>query len=256
MPAKLHMTWVPAGRRWVKKVDGKWHAISCRKLGVPETKEASWRAANAWWEQQQATPSEDDRVARAQAISRLVKDFSDLDDDARKEAVEALLGAGSYDGLKSQADVVLGSMESPRPERSVAEQVKAWKSLLLSLCRTGQITELRYEAYSRKIRTFTDWLGPVGIDAIDEAAVEGFFNFLSAKVGSGEFSTATAHETQMAARQFIERLGEMRLITLPGNIRSHRFRFKRLAAKVDTFTVEEVRAILGACEGYSERTKL
>jgi integrase len=256
MPQRLHMTWVPASRRWTKKFNGKWYAVSCRKLGVPETKEGSWRAANAWWERQQAEaalPTEDERISRARQISRLVAEFSTLDEGARREAVEALLGVGSYDGLKSRAESLVGDMEAPAPARSVAEQVERWKALLLSLCRTGQITELRYEAYCRKIRTFTDWIGPVSVDAIDESAVEGFFNHLSSKVAAGEFSTATAHETQMAARQFIERLGEMRLITLPGNIRSHRFRFKRPAAKIDTYTVEEVRELL-ACP--SERTRL
>ena len=47
----------------------------------------------------------------------------------------------------------------------------------------------------------------------------------------------------MTAKQFISRLAEMRLIPLPGNIRSRRFRFNHSApAKIETFTVAEVRA--------------
>ena len=48
----------------------------------------------------------------------------------------------------------------------------------------------------------------------------------------------------------------MKLIPLPGNIRSRRFRFNHSApAKIETFTVEEVRAILERATLH-ERTKL
>src|SRR4051812_26811440 len=46
MPVTTHMTWVASGRRWVKKFKDRWYAVSCRKLGAGETKEASARAAN------------------------------------------------------------------------------------------------------------------------------------------------------------------------------------------------------------------
>ena len=61
----------------------------------------------------------------------------------------------------------------------------------------------------------------------------------------------------MTAKQFISRLAELRLIPLPGNIRSRRLRFNHSApAKIETFTVEEVRQMLAAAQGLSERTKL
>src|SRR5947209_6762277 len=98
MAKRYHMTWKSETSRWRKMHRGKWYSVSCKQLGVPETKEGSWRAANDWWEQQQELadiPPEDDRIARATRISQLVRDFSRLDEDARREAVEALLGAGS-----------------------------------------------------------------------------------------------------------------------------------------------------------------
>ena len=61
----------------------------------------------------------------------------------------------------------------------------------------------------------------------------------------------------MTAKQFITRLAEMKLIAMPGNIRSRRFRFNHsVAAKIETFTVEEVRRLLEVSEGFSERTHL
>ena len=61
----------------------------------------------------------------------------------------------------------------------------------------------------------------------------------------------------MTAKQLVSRLAEMKLIPLPGNIRSRRFRFNHsAAARIETFTIEEVRELLAACDGFSERTKL
>ena len=65
MAKRYSMTWKPETGRWRKMHRGKWYSVSCKQLGVPETKEASWRAANAWWETQQALadiPPEDDRL--------------------------------------------------------------------------------------------------------------------------------------------------------------------------------------------------
>ena len=50
MPASYLMAWEPKGRRWWKQHNRKRYVISCRQLGVkPETKEASYLAANQWW---------------------------------------------------------------------------------------------------------------------------------------------------------------------------------------------------------------
>jgi integrase len=261
MPKNYQMTWVPVSRRWRKIHRGKVFMVSCRQLGVAETKEASWKAANEWWEREQGIadlPTEGDRIARATQIGRLVKDFGRLDDNGRREAVEALLGAGSYDKLRSQANAVLASMEAPSPERTVRQQVESWTTLLHGICQSGQMSEGRYDAYCRKIRTFVNWIGPeTAIDAIDEARLEGFFNHLSSRVTDGEYSPTSAHELLMTAKQFISRLAEMRLIPLPANIRSRRFRFNHSApAKIETFTVAEVRGLLAACDSFSERMKL
>jgi integrase len=61
----------------------------------------------------------------------------------------------------------------------------------------------------------------------------------------------------MTAKQFISRLAELKLIPLPANIRSRRFRFNHSApARIETFTVEEIRQTLAAGQGSHERTKL
>ncbi len=49
MSRQYMMSWVAGTQRWAKNYRGKNYAVSCRQLRVSPTKEASWRAANAWW---------------------------------------------------------------------------------------------------------------------------------------------------------------------------------------------------------------
>src|SRR4051794_36511537 len=88
MPVKPHMTWVPSAKRWAKNYRGKSYSVSCRQLGVPPTKEASWQAANEWWEGKLAELGETSRPP--------VHPLEDL--------VYRLLKAGAAGGLLDQAE--------------------------------------------------------------------------------------------------------------------------------------------------------
>jgi integrase len=264
MALKVLMTWVPAQRRWIKKHRGKMYAVSCKQLGCPNTKEGSAAAANAWWEAKEkeietAPPTEEDLRVNAFKVWSMVQDWSGLDEASRERLVDSLIGAGQYQKIKAQADqMVASAMKATPPDRTVKAQVEAWQQLLRSACQSGQMSEGRFDAYCRNIGNFVEWIGgDTAIDAIDEAKLEGFFNHLSIQVGTRKYSPNYAHTLLMTAKQFISRLAEMRLIPLPGNIRSRRFRFNHSApAKIETFSIEEVRRMLGACDGFSEKTKL
>jgi integrase len=266
MARKLHMTWQASTRRWFKKYKGTMYTVSCRKLGVPETKEGSAAAANDWWEAKQKEldsapppePTEEDRRANAAKVWGMVEDWRQLDEPSRERLVDALLGQGQYARLKGQAEAVAASLEPAAPDRTVQAQVAEWGKFLRSVCRAGQMSTGRYDAYLRNVAVFEAWAGPESaIDAIDEARLEGYFTHLSAQVAAEKYSANYAHTLMMTARQFVSRLAELKLIPLPGNIRSRRFRFNHSSpARIETFTVEEVRALLAGCDGFSERTKL
>jgi hypothetical protein len=44
------MTWLPKDARWRKWYRQKLYYVTCDTLGMPATKEGSYRAANEWWE--------------------------------------------------------------------------------------------------------------------------------------------------------------------------------------------------------------
>jgi len=264
MARRILMTWIPNSRRWIKKHKGKMYAVSCKQLDCPETKDESATAANGWWEAKQkeietAPPTEADIQANAFKVWSMVQDWGQLDETSREKLVDSLVGAGQYQKIKSQAETMIESTtKAVSPERTIKAQVDAWQNLLRGVCQSGQMSEGRFDAYCRNIGNFIAWIGSeTAIDSIDEAKLEGFFNHLSAQVGTGKYSPNYAHTLMMTAKQFISRLAEMKLIPLPGNIRSRRFRFNHSApAKIETFTVAEVRSILATCDGFSEKTKL
>ena len=264
MARKYEMTWQASTRRWFKKHRGNMYTVSCRQLGCRETKEESTAAANAWWgaklkEIESAPPTEEDLRANAFKVWNMVQNWQQIDEASREKLVDSLVGEGQYRTIKAQAEAMVESAAKVTPrDRTVKAQVETWTKLLRSACQSGQMSEGRYDAYCRKIRPFAAWIGPdTSIDAIDEAKVEGFFNHLSVKVSAGDYSPTSAHELLMTARQFISRLAEMKLISLPGNIRSRRFRFNHsVAAKIETFTIVEVRALLEKAAEVSSRTRL
>jgi integrase len=240
------------------------YGVSCRQLRSPVSKEASAAAANEWWEAKvkeidAEPPSEEDRQANAFRVWSMVQDWQNLDEASRERLVDSLVGTGQYQKIKGQAEqVVAATVKPPTADRTIKAQIEAWQTLLRGICQSGQMSEGRFDGYCRNIGTFAKWIGEdAAIDMIDEAKLEGFFNHLSIQIGAKKYSPTYAHTLMMTAKQFIARLAELKLIALPGNIRSHRFRFNHsVAAEVEVYTVEEVRAMLKACDGCSERTKL
>src|SRR5262245_43686623 len=106
MPKKFLMTWKPGDRRWRKMHRGVVYTVSCRQLRVAETKEASWRAANAWWQAKLAevlAGPEDPALVRSRKAEALLREFRKLGDADRRLLVDELLGTGSYDRARADA---------------------------------------------------------------------------------------------------------------------------------------------------------
>jgi hypothetical protein len=110
MPIPELMTWVPSRRRWTRMYKGKRYWISCKALGVPETKEASIQAANAWWKAKQAEVDSADQ-------SR-VRQLLPLEDLAG-----AVLGnVRALDDICKVIDVAWFTEEMQRHEKAATEE--------------------------------------------------------------------------------------------------------------------------------------
>ncbi|MDR3618237.1 MAG: tyrosine-type recombinase/integrase [Paludisphaera borealis] len=262
MARKYLMSWKAKERRWRKLYRGVSYTVSCRQLGTPETMEGSWREANEWFERERdkavENPSLKEEVAKAEKVRRLIHDFHELADENRRRLVDLLLGKGAYDGLKARRDKAADGAKTTPADKTIKSHVESWVHLLHGSCLAGQLSASRYHGYSRDILSLVRWLGPESsIDRIDGPTFEGFFNHLTAKVASKEFSPSTAHIHFVTAKQFISWLAERGDIIPPTNMRSKRMRFNHgRAAEIKIFEVEEVREILKACDESEERTKL
>jgi integrase len=143
------------------------------------------------------------------------------------------------------------------PDRTIGGQVKAWVRLHEAAHAAGNLSAGRYDAYKRNIGVFRDWIGPDHeVSAITAFKLEEFYTHLCIRIGGKSYSPSYGRSILGATKQFIKRLAELGLIPLPGNIASKKFKFDDGPREIETFSVEEVSALLAGCDGYSERTKL
>jgi integrase len=268
MARKLEMTWNAKRKGWLKNFKGKIYNVSCRQLGVPPTKEASWERANAWWLQKKlqldAQPDQaeqaQDQAAAAFRVWSFMQDFDKLDTPTRRAFYDSFVGeAGAYDRLKAdveaKADRLLG--QPADAEKTVDAQVKKWGRTLQAAVAARQISEGRYDAYLRHLKIFSEWVGPeTPVQAIDADKLNDWFLELCSRVHHLTYSKDYAHGIFGATRQWIAWVAERGVMPLPPNLRSRRFKFKNGGKKVVTFSDDEVKKLLAACDGFSGRTKL
>jgi hypothetical protein len=130
MARRYLMSWNARHRRWMKEYKGKKYAVSCRQLGVPETKEASYQAANGWWERKKAEidagrqivrlPLEDVGLANIGLRPEKVTDFQSFLDALPVRVVYPAGGGGEY--------ILITGTQEPSPEE-VAEIIKRRRSV-------------------------------------------------------------------------------------------------------------------------------
>jgi len=154
----------------------------------------------------------------------------------------------------------LKGREAVDPDHTIAGQVAVWLSTLRAAVANRSISAGRYGSYRLHALKFQNWLGgDRPIDILDASRLEGWWAYLSERVGDGHsdgISPDTARLSLMTAKQWMGWLAEKNLIPLPGNIRSRRLKIPTGDATPKPFPVSEVKTLLAGCDGFSERTKL
>ena len=266
-----HMTWHAPTKRWVKKYKGRLYFISAKQLGVPPSKEASWQAANAWWEAKQTELDDEHRQKEPSPTIKALelwagRPMQSQDDliatvmnfartgTPTEEMRQIVLGPNKLDQLTRNFNSLLDG--SSQPNRTVKVQIDSWLEVLRAKASIGEMDISRWDAYARNVSIFRDWIGgDSSIDLITAPKLEEFWAYLAGKIAEGRYSPSYAKVIFMSTRQFVRRLGEHDLIPMPGNI-TRTFGFGDGPKKVETLTTEEVRQLLDACKDFSDRTKL
>jgi integrase len=283
MARKLLMSWIGSQKRWMKMYRGHRYAISCKALGTPATKEASWQAANRWWEAKQAEldgqhEAEAVKPGTPQAIIRLLEAWkgAPLGDEADAsltmlefmqefkdkplppEVAEAVLGVSAVRRLQEGVDTLIDGPKAVEVSRTVGGQVDRWVSLQQSLAQAGRITPDRADNNRICLYHFRDCLGTqTPLEVIDAHRLQDYFLHCLGKVSErtkdrekkAGWSADYATKVFGVARQFIRFLWESNLIDLPRNIDSKAFRFGKGVKTIQTWTVEELRTLVSAATG-------
>ena len=260
------MTWVPSRKGWLKKYQGKMYSVSCRQLGTPETKEASYRQANDWWEKKLAELTGPERENTARVLAK-AEELVAL--DAQAAALRSITDLLTQLQGHKLADVVLerlggfpGKLRTAlapvEPTQTVGVQVAKFQEGLRLAVQTKQIDVSRYSAYKRDSDTFCAWFGgDRAVKDINEDAVDGFFQYLMGRVAAGEWSPHYAASIWGAFKMMVSRWAERKLLPMPSNLRSRAYRIVKPVKTPPTFSLAEVQALLNGCkEDQGERTKL
>jgi hypothetical protein len=260
------MTWIPKLRRWAKRYRGKQFTISCRQLGcAEETKEASWRLANAWWKERQAeitlanrkpsagSPEAVEAILRAwggpdmglpEALLSFMAYFSDK--PLPTGVAQALLGKEQVGQLEMQARV---SPIAPAA-RTVGHHFTQWYDGQRAKVASGEIAPDRADVNRVCLAHFIRHIGEASpLDAINETCWRSFVLACRAKVADKQWSSAYAASILRAGRSFVRCLWESNLIELPRNLQSRDLSVKVKLKKKIFFTLEELRRQVEAAHG-------
>lgn len=162
----------------------------------------------------------------------------------------------------------------PKKGASVKDHVAKFLQARKVSMTAGNIDVTRYDAYRRELDKFVAWFGPErSIKDVTEDTLEGYYLWLleqvaerkaftenprSLKKGEKEPGYKVSYAKALFAtfKMFVNELAEKKVITLPANINSKKFKFRKVHTVPDKFTVEEVRNLLAGCQEYGEKTGL
>lgn len=271
------MTWAKERKGWMKSYKGKMHAVSCKQLNTPPTKDQSVLAANCWWQSKQAALDAEDAAAAPpapgtpaaqlallqafagqplQTQEDMAAALSALTADRLPSLVQqAVLGPERLQQLQDAIQALLdGTAPATRSDRAISAQVEDYVNILRLNVKQKLISIVRFADYSRTLRSFAQWAGPESdVNILTAQKLEAYWASLALKVTEKEYAPASAATVFRTVKMFIRRLGEYGLIPLPGNIASRRFRFNEQPGEVSRYSVDEVKAMLAKA---ADRTKL
>ena len=286
MAAKELMGWNADQKRWFKKYRGKMHAVSCRQLGSPPTKDASRQAANEWWEAREkelgieVEPAPIDPAIYRQSIEpveKMIAWWSFMGNTGVAEALQRNLANTRLKIMRGE-ELTLAEAQpintvyhvDSAPEvwkdrfrtlehqkkkvakdRTISAHIKTWLEHKQTQALAGVLSVGRWGAAKSHLVHFEAWIGgETSIDAIQSETLVGFYHFLLEKK---EWSKVYKSSVFVTAKSFIRSLGEHDLISLPGKLASKDFRFGGGVKKIRTFEPEELQTLLAEA---TEQTKL
>jgi integrase len=210
MPATYEMSWEPVRRRWWKQYRGRRYLVSCRQLGTRETKEASYQAANAWW---QAKKIEiDGQHPNADRIREQRRRIQWAQQHDRADLIQGLRS------LIAQLEDDVGRSEpvtapSPLAHWLSAESAESYRQLCESVGTVNPVADVVEEVIEERIwrerLSDSDQRGSVpDQDRSVAHQVQLWLDDLRTRVAAGQFGPGELRGQTSYIRHFVAYLGE------------------------------------------------
>jgi integrase len=230
-----NMSWEPAKKRWRKVVGPKVYTVTCRALGCPATKEASYMAANRWWTAKQAELEGHEGTLVQNIKDMLAKGNRDLTIAKRIGELISLL----------EHPELPDPEPAPLPD-TLGSLVAHWLDTLRTRVNLGKTSAARYGTIHDMILRFQSFAGELSsVSVLNEQMIERYYFDLARM----SWSEVTKSHHMSVVKQFLRYCYGQRMIELPRNMTDPALRFKTHAQKIDTFTVDEVKSLLARAKG-------
>jgi integrase len=272
------MTWEKARFRWRKMYKGKVYTITPKELNCLPTKDDSWQAANAWWQNKvrnlpnldpassqvnrvlQATGIEDLKrlVEKGQAALKILQLLTAADtaldgpgDPSRSaqaledgvnlppEVIPLMVGHGSYVRIPPEQTVQkLTDLANKVIDGEPSDPARSVKHHAAKWKKLLQGSNERRLADARMLDMFVKFLGAVNVDAITEERWQAWFAYLKAK----KLGDGYKARLMRTARNFVHYLYEGKYLPdIPRNLGSRLLSFKQPVKQVRPLAVQTVR---------------
>ena len=260
MPANYSMTWDAKYRRWQKMYRGVFYKVSCRQLGAPETKEASYRAANDWWRVKLSELNGDSlRWESAKQIitsqhAKIGESHANLLTalDHQRDLITKLeKGEATASDLEAYADnqasLVLGKSTAAPVDESVGHNVGRYLRGEQARVNANTLSMHEYDSARLNLEYFRDkFMGAAtSVKTITPDKWEDYWTHLTGL----DCSPETKKKRFRFARGFITWLASKGVMNLPANINLRRYKFGSSAKTIPTMTIDEVRTLVDASTG-------
>jgi len=144
----------PKPRRWRKMYKGRIFTVSCRELGKPETKEASYQAANRWWTKKLAEIEDVPRRSNDDILNEL---------EIRRDVSRNMGAEPEADQIDQKIAIVRALEDEPREE---VEQALYDLEVFEEIFPDNSTTKARIEIARRNGIPVADDIDPFILDYI------------------------------------------------------------------------------------------
>jgi integrase len=136
------------------------------------------------------------------------------------------------------------------PDRTVKALADDWFRGLAAQVRANGLSPDRADAVRRFLAPFVAFVGEgADVGAIEPATLTAFHRFCLSQIGGGRWGAVYARDIFATARSWIRWLVELGVIVAPANLASKGFRFGSTVKRIQTWTPDEVRQVIGEAPG-------